>query len=114
MSLFLLCRHYFPSTFAIVFVVDSSDDASISLVREEFEFFKNEPQLDDKLFLLACNKQDEPTAKSVQEISTMLDIAGANNRVHVAPGFSGKETGMSGVSKCKVIPTTTLTIICHS
>lgn len=64
-----LWRHYFPSTEALVFVVDSYDRERIESARDEFLRLCNEEHLQYIPKMVFCNKQDLPGAMSPKEIS---------------------------------------------
>lgn len=53
-----LWRHFFPSTAAVIFVVDSSDSDHLDEARSELSRLIAEPELQDPVLLVFANKQD--------------------------------------------------------
>jgi len=82
-----LWRHYYQSTEAIMFVVDSTDRDRIdsdhdygSHARDLFHEVVNEDELKDAVFLVWANKQDLPNALSAEEVAKRLGVDQLKNR----------------------------------
>jgi signal recognition particle receptor subunit beta len=80
----MLWRHYFESTEAIVWVVDSSDTQRLHEAREELLRVLSEEQLRGAPLLVFANKQDMPNALPVDQLVQKLDLA-SQGPPHPAP-----------------------------
>jgi len=69
-----LWRHYFASTQALIFVVDSSDRARLQEAAEELHRLIKEEELSNALLLVLANKQDLPGACNAAEISEEMHL----------------------------------------
>ncbi|KAL0223151.1 hypothetical protein P9112_002541 [Eukaryota sp. TZLM1-RC] len=69
-----LWRHYFARTEAVIFVVDSSDEARLPDAKAELHRMMEESALSDVTVLVLANKQDLPSALGVDEISSKLGL----------------------------------------
>lgn len=69
-------RCYFPNTSAIIYVIDSSDQARLATSRTELLTTLSEEELKGVPLLVFCNKQDVPGALKPEEISEQLGLAG--------------------------------------
>ena len=69
-----LWRHYFASTQALIFVVDSSDRARLPEAAEELHRLIKEEELQNALLLVFANKQDLPGACNAAEISEEMHL----------------------------------------
>ncbi|KAL0211777.1 hypothetical protein RCL1_005403 [Eukaryota sp. TZLM3-RCL] len=69
-----LWRHYYDRTEAIIFVLDSSDVARIPDAKLELQRMLEDEQLKDVAILVLANKQDLPSAVSVDEITELLEL----------------------------------------
>jgi len=69
-----LWRHYFASTQALIFVVDSSDRARLEEAAEELHRLIKEEELHNSLLLVFANKQDLPGACNAAEISELMKL----------------------------------------
>ena len=67
-------RHYFLRIDALIFVVDSNDRERIGEAREELQCFLRERDLENVLLLVFANKQDLPSAMSVDEVTDNLSL----------------------------------------
>lgn len=67
-----LWRYYFQNTNGIVFVIDSSDAARISIARTELSFLLASEELRGVPLLILANKQDLPGAMSPSKIEEEL------------------------------------------
>ena len=77
MSLLLqrpLWRHYYQNTDVLIFVVDSNDRDRVDECREELGRFMTEDGLQDCCVLILANKQDLPSAMSIEEITEKLEL----------------------------------------
>lgn len=81
-----LFRHYFANTDALVWVLDSNDRDRVGDSREELHRFLKEDELRDSHLLVLANKQDLPSAMSVDEIREKLELETLRNRrVQIIP-----------------------------
>ena len=69
-----LWRHYFASTQALIFVVDSSDRGRLQEAAEELHRLIKEEELQNALLLVFANKQDLPGACNAAEISEEMHL----------------------------------------
>ena len=69
-----LWRHYFASTQALIFVVDSSDRGRLQEAAEELHRLIKEEELQNALLLVLANKQDLPGACNAAEISEEMHL----------------------------------------
>lgn len=71
-----LWRHYFQSTDALVFVVDSTDRARLAEAREELHSIVNDAYMDDQnpIVLVLANKADLPGALGANAIGEALTL----------------------------------------
>jgi len=74
------CRHYFPNTQAIVFVVDSNDRDRIEDAREELTELLHEVELKDVPLLVLANKQDLSNAMGPEEVVQKLGLCDLHSR----------------------------------
>jgi GTPase SAR1 family protein len=77
MSLLLqrpLWHHYYQNTDVLIFVVDSNDRDRVDECREELGRFMTEDGLQDCCVLILANKQDLPSAMSIEEITEKLEL----------------------------------------
>lgn len=75
-----LWRHYIDSVNALLFVVDSRDEAHLAEAAAELGALLAEPQLRDAVLLVYANKQDVPGAASVAEVLARLDLSALRGR----------------------------------
>ena len=61
-----LWNRYFSDTLALVWVVDSSDLASLQVCKQEFKKVIREPDLHEAVILIYLNKQDLSSGESPQ------------------------------------------------
>merc|ERR1719487_60971 len=73
-------RLYYLGTQAIIFVVDSSDLERMDQAREELHRMMMEHELWDAPLLVLANKQDEPRAATLREITEHLQLFSLSNR----------------------------------
>ncbi|GAW10172.1 small monomeric GTPase [Lentinula edodes] len=69
-------RCYFPNTSAIIYVIDSSDQARLPTSRSELLTMLSEEELKGVPLLVFCNKQDVDGAIKPEVISEELGLAG--------------------------------------
>ena len=69
-----LWRHYFASTQALIFVVDSSDRARLHEAAEELHRLIKEEELSNALLLVLANKQDLPGACNAAELAEEMHL----------------------------------------
>eukprot|EP00095_Tigriopus_kingsejongensis_P005822 maker-scaffold425_size175135-snap-gene-0.36 protein:Tk05822 transcript:maker-scaffold425_size175135-snap-gene-0.36-mRNA-1 annotation:"adp-ribosylation factor 1" len=69
-----LWQHYFQSSDAVVFVVDSSDRERLAEASEELWSVLSDDRLRDACLLVLANKQDLPRAYSVSEITDKMNL----------------------------------------
>eukprot|EP00403_Amphidinium_massartii_P028804 CAMPEP_0178402658 /NCGR_PEP_ID=MMETSP0689_2-20121128/16959_1 /TAXON_ID=160604 /ORGANISM="Amphidinium massartii, Strain CS-259" /LENGTH=234 /DNA_ID=CAMNT_0020023573 /DNA_START=68 /DNA_END=772 /DNA_ORIENTATION=+ len=77
-----LARHYYQTTDALIFVVDSAerDDFLVSLARSQLHQHLAEDELQNLPLLVLANKQDLPQARTVSEVCEMLDLHSLRQR----------------------------------
>eukprot|EP01061_Rhynchopus_euleeides_P017714 TRINITY_DN2936_c0_g1_i9.p3 TRINITY_DN2936_c0_g1~~TRINITY_DN2936_c0_g1_i9.p3 ORF type:complete len:183 (+),score=33.72 TRINITY_DN2936_c0_g1_i9:152-700(+) len=86
--------HYYASTEAIVWVVDSNDRDRIGWVREELEKALNHDELRDIPLLVFANKQDLPTALSPEEVTDKLGLRSVARDWYVQPACATTGEGI--------------------
>lgn len=69
-----LWRHYYPSTQALIFVVDSNDCEKLETASLELNNVLREPELADVPLLVLANKQDLPGALSITQITDRMGL----------------------------------------
>jgi ADP-ribosylation factor protein 1 len=67
-------RHYFTGVQGLVFVVDSTDEERFSIAASELLAAVRDDQLFFATFLILANKQDQPNAKTKDEIERALNL----------------------------------------
>ncbi|KAK6185349.1 hypothetical protein SNE40_007602 [Patella caerulea] len=67
-----LYRHYYASTNAVIFVIDSNDHERLDEALEECNTVISETELADCTFLILCNKQDLENAFTVEDVKEKL------------------------------------------
>lgn len=70
-----LWRHYFRNTQAVIFVVDSNDNARFQEAQDELFRVLESPELTKAILLVLANKQDLPNAMSVEKITQTLELS---------------------------------------
>lgn len=70
-----LWNHYFRQTQGIIFAVDSTDRARIQVARDELMQMLQEKHLQNTPVLVLANKQDLPSAMSVDEVADKLGLS---------------------------------------
>eukprot|EP00474_Spongospora_subterranea_P009377 CRZ09835.1 hypothetical protein [Spongospora subterranea] len=70
-----LWRPHYRGTSGIIFVVDSSDAARITLARQELMSLMKEEALNGVCLCILANKQDLPAAISTQDLAIALGVA---------------------------------------
>ena len=97
----ILWKHYYHSTDAFIFVIDSSDHERYQLAKEELHNAAAEPDLVGCPLLIYANKQDKPEAATVEEISKEIDFESLQQTVKViVPCSAEKNTGITeGLNK---------------
>ena len=82
-----LWRHYYPGSDAVIFVVDSNDRERIddstgmdNSAMEELHRMLAEDELRDAILLVFANKQDLPSAMSVETVTERLRLNEIRNR----------------------------------
>uniref|UniRef100_A0A7S1G6E5 ADP-ribosylation factor-like protein 1 n=1 Tax=Bicosoecida sp. CB-2014 TaxID=1486930 RepID=A0A7S1G6E5_9STRA len=73
-------RCYYPSTDAIIYVVDSKDVERMSTARAELCTMLEEEDLRDALLLVFANKQDQAGAMTSAEVTEALGLATITER----------------------------------
>merc|ERR1719464_2034636 len=69
-------EHYYQSTDALIFVVDSSDRDRIEEANEELLKMLHREEMRDAVLLVLANKQDLPDAMTTSELTTKLGLHG--------------------------------------
>ncbi|XP_047005212.1 ADP-ribosylation factor 4-like [Schistocerca americana] len=75
-----LWQQYYANTFAIIFVVDSTDKERMPLASSILHSLLDEEELSDALVLVYANKQDLPHALSVVAVKDMLRLDSVQHR----------------------------------
>ena len=75
-----LWKHYYSSTDAIIYVVDSNDPERLEESRRELEGMLKYEELQRATLLVYANKQDLPKAKSVAQVAEALQLNKLGNR----------------------------------
>ncbi|KAG0342695.1 Arf GTPase arf1 [Podila horticola] len=93
-----LWRHYFKDSFAIVFVVDSSDRERISELKDELRRLNNEDEINDLILLFFANKQDIPGCMTMIELYEVLELkefeARFKRNIHIQPCSATQGDGL--------------------
>jgi ADP-ribosylation factor-like protein 5B len=88
---------YYPSTDAVIVVVDSTDRARISICKQELFSLLGHEHLHKAVVLIFANKSDLKDAMTVSELSEALDLIrwAAKRKWGRLPKMAphGKETG---------------------
>lgn len=84
-----LWRHYYQGSKAVIYVVDSNDEARLSEAADELHKMMAEEALKDAILLVYANKQDLPNAKSSSEVGEALDLSRLREQ--------GKEVNVMGI-----------------
>lgn len=80
-----LWRHYYANTHVLMFVIDSAD-ARIDEAREELHRLLSEDDLRGAHVLILANKQDDPRAMSVEEVTRRLAMPAVYGRRWMVQG----------------------------
>lgn len=67
-------KNYYEETDALIWVIDSADADRMATCKEELEKLLKEERLAGASLLIFANKQDLSSAKSVEEITKMLNL----------------------------------------
>jgi len=67
--------YYTDTTAALIFVIDSADEARMDIVKKEIEVLLGEQELKGAAVLVFANKQDMKMALSSGEIAERLELA---------------------------------------
>ncbi|AAS51150.1 ACL078Wp [Eremothecium gossypii ATCC 10895] len=82
-----LWRHYFPATTALIFVIDSHDQARLNEAKEELYSIIGEKEMENVVLLVLANKQDLRGALKPQEVSDYLQLGdNLNNQLWCVVG----------------------------
>ncbi|GAX75160.1 hypothetical protein CEUSTIGMA_g2604.t1 [Chlamydomonas eustigma] len=73
-------RNYYEKTDGLIWVVDSADRARLGDCKAELHALLQEERLFGATLLIFANKQDVPSALSVQELEEELDFASISKR----------------------------------
>ncbi|XP_063386488.1 ADP-ribosylation factor 4-like [Cydia fagiglandana] len=91
-----LWKHYFQSTKAIIFVVDSTDKERLNVVEQELHRLLTDTELEHCPLLVLANKQDLPDSVSVDELKKALKLDQWKNRtIHVQSAVANQGTGVT-------------------
>lgn len=89
-----LWRHYYLNTQAVIFVIDSNNLERIEEAHEELAKLMAEKRLKDALLLIYANKQDLPSALSVDDLTEKLALhklcCGRSWNIFASDAHSGK------------------------
>ena len=75
-----LWRHYFTGNHALIFVVDSTDRDRMDEARAEIRRVLSHEDLRDCVLLVLANKQDLPSALSVEEVCNRMELDSVSDR----------------------------------
>lgn len=84
-------HHYFENCNAVVFVVDSNDQARMKEAKEEVWKLLKHPMLQDIPFLFFANKQDLPNALRTTAVQNKLDLLMIRGREYKIIGSCATE-----------------------
>lgn len=73
-------RCYYQGTQAVVFVVDSTDKERMEVCAAELKAMLEEDELQDSALLVFANKQDQPGALEVDEVSKVMNLSELKDR----------------------------------
>lgn len=73
-------KHYFVSTWGIIFVIDCTDIDRVDVARDELHFILAEPELKEAPILIIANKQDIKGALGYQTLRTELALCGEDDK----------------------------------
>ena len=73
-------RFYYEDSHAVIFVVDSSDEARMDEAREDLHRLLTEHELWDAPLLVMANKQDVASALSLRRITELLQLFSLSSR----------------------------------
>ena len=73
-------KHYFVSTWGIIFVIDWTDIERIEVARDELHFILAEPELKEVPILIIANKQDIKGALGYQTLRSELALWGEDDK----------------------------------
>jgi len=87
---------YFEDVDGLIFVVDSSDFASLEVARSEFEKTIQLPELTGAPFLVLANKQDVRGSRTAAQITECLNLCSIRNRSwHIQPSCACSGVGLT-------------------
>ena len=69
-----LWRHYYASTSAVIFVVDSNDRDRFPEAKDELHKMMSDESLRNCIVLVFANKQDLPEAMEAAELTNVLEL----------------------------------------
>ncbi|KAF2664654.1 ADP-ribosylation factor family protein [Microthyrium microscopicum] len=84
-------ERYCKGVNAIVFIVDSADQAALPVAREELHLLLEKPSLDGIPLLVLGNKSDLSHHLSVDQLIEVLDLKSVSKREVSCYGISAKE-----------------------
>ncbi|XP_072315352.1 ADP-ribosylation factor 4-like [Eucyclogobius newberryi] len=90
-----LWRHYFTSTQALIFVVDSNDPERIREAAMELQSLLQEDKLRGVALLIFANKQDLPRAMTTADITDAFDLSAVSNPWLVQPSCAVSGAGLA-------------------
>ncbi|KAK2711746.1 E3 ubiquitin-protein ligase TRIM23-like isoform X2 [Artemia franciscana] len=92
-----LWKHYYLHTQAVIFVVDSVDRDRFAEATAELTKIANEKELRNSALLILANKQDLPSAASVEEITQAFSLSSllCGQFWHIQPCNVPSGTGLS-------------------
>ena len=76
---------------AMVFIVDSADEAALPVAREELKLLLEKPALEGIPLLVLGNKSDLPNKLSVDQLIDRLELKAVSHREVSCYGISAKE-----------------------
>lgn len=82
----VLWKHYYNSTDALIYVVDSNDKERINEASEQLNRLLEEEQLKNIILLIFANKQDISGAMNSSEVSEKLGLKNIKNKPWLLQG----------------------------
>lgn len=91
-----LRRSYYHRMAGVIFVIDSSDQKRIDVVRDEIHRMLSDENMQNKPFLILANKQDLPGAMKPDELRDKLDLdkLAANTNWYFQPTSAIRDEGI--------------------
>ncbi|KAH3663709.1 hypothetical protein OGAPHI_005110 [Ogataea philodendri] len=100
-----LWRHYFSGTDALIFVVDSADEARLPEAKKELYKVINDRELTGCLLCVLANKQDLPHSMKQAELAKFLELESIQNHNWcIIPTVATDGTGLNQADFVEIVP----------